>query len=322
MLYVFEVQGFNRSRTGSGSLVYKVLKAFLSVRGVEALMTRLTGYRPVRFIGAGMQLLARKMQTHDRFSIQQFIGTALFGVLEGQRQPGIWRTQYETKLSIRSSWVRVIGSVPRRGQWSAHNANSRRMQMSSEEVNQQTQAEPGSGPNAEGASAKSVSFNKIEANRRNAQQSTGPKTAEGKATSAKNELKHGIFVKQILQGAADEEVSEIELLAQEIRDCYQPVGKLEEMLVEKIVVENVRYARILGFEQQEFSRDCAFFNPAVDRVGRYATSLNRALSRTMEDLERLQAVRKARESAAVDPSADTELPPVEAVDATAGESGA
>jgi hypothetical protein len=94
------------------------------------------------------------------------------------------------------------------------------------------------------------------------------------------------------------------------------------MLVEKIVVENVRYARILGFERQEFARDCAFFNTAVDHVGRYATSMNRAMSRAMEDLERLQAARKARESAAADPSADSEQPPVEAVDATAGESGA
>ena len=177
--------------------------------------------------------------------------------------------------------------------------------MSSEEVNQQTLADPGSGPSAEGAS-ESVSSKKIEANRRNAQQSTGPKTAEGKANSAKNAVKHGIFVKQILQGADGEEVAEIELLVQEIRDYYQPIGKVEEMLVEKIVVENVRYARILGFERQEFSRDCAFFNSAVDRVGRYATSMNRALSRAMEDLERLQALRKARESEAVDPSADTE----------------
>ena len=93
------------------------------------------------------------------------------------------------------------------------------------------------------------------------------------------------------------------------------------MLVEKIVAENVRYARILGFEWQEFSRHHAFFKPAVDRVGRYATSMNR-LSRAMEDLERVQSARKARESAPADTSADTEQPPVEAVDATAGESGA
>jgi hypothetical protein len=39
------------------------------------------------------------------------------------------------------------------------------------------------------------------------------------------------------------------------------------MLVEKIVVENARYARILGFEQQELSRRYAFFSAAVDRVG-------------------------------------------------------
>ena len=194
--------------------------------------------------------------------------------------------------------------------------------MSSEEVNQQTPAGPGSGSSAQGTPAKSVSSKKIEANRRNAQQSTGPKTVEGKAKSAKNAVKHGIFVKQILEGANDEEVAEMELLVQEIRDYYQPVGKLEEMLVEKIVVENVRYARILGFERQEFSRAHAFFNPAVDRVGRYATSMNRALSRAIADLERVQTARKARESAAAAASADAKQPPAQAKDATASNSGA
>jgi hypothetical protein len=35
----------------------------------------------------------------------------------------------------------------------------------------------------------------ILANRRNAQRSTGPKTAEGKATAAKNATKHGLFAR-------------------------------------------------------------------------------------------------------------------------------
>jgi len=187
----------------------------------------------------------------------------------------------------------------------------------SEEAQQLASLVDGSNKGAESETLKAPSTKKIEANRQNAQHSTGPKTAEGKAKSSKNAVKHGIFVKQILQGAGDEEVAEMELLVQEIRDCYQPVGKLEEMLVEKIVVENVRYARILGFERQEFSRDHAFFNPAVDRVGRYATSMNRALSRTLEDLDRVQIAQKARESAEVVTGPDREQPPAESVNATA-----
>jgi hypothetical protein len=86
----------------------------------------------------------------------------------------------------------------------------------------------------------------------------------------------------------------MEILVREMQEYYQPVGKLEEMLVEKIVVESARYSRILGFEEQEVSRAHAFFNVAIDRLGRYTTSTNRALSRAIEDLERLQAARKAR----------------------------
>ncbi|MBN2181419.1 MAG: hypothetical protein JW715_05860, partial [Sedimentisphaerales bacterium] len=36
----------------------------------------------------------------------------------------------------------------------------------------------------------------INANRQNAQKSTGPKTAAGKAVSAKNAVKHGLFAEE------------------------------------------------------------------------------------------------------------------------------
>jgi hypothetical protein len=146
---------------------------------------------------------------------------------------------------------------------------------------------------------------------------------EGKAKSAQNAIKYGIFVKRLLQQAPPEFVAEMETFAAEMRDYYQPVGKLEEILVDKIVAEHMRYARILVVDQYEVGRPNAFWWPAVDRVARYATSANRALSRAMEDLERVQATRKARESAAAVTNTDSEQqPPVEAADAVAGKSGA
>ena len=162
----------------------------------------------------------------------------------------------------------------------------------------------------EGEGKRAISPRKLAANRANAQHSTGPKTADGKAKSAQNSIKHGIFVRQLLQQAPAEFAAEMETFAQEMRDYYQPVGKLEEILVDKIVAEHMRYARILAVDQYEVGRPNAFWWPAVDRVARYATSANRALSRAMEDLERIQNARKARESAAAN-SATEQRPPAE-----------
>jgi hypothetical protein len=64
--------------------------------------------------------------------------------------------------------------------------------------------------------------------------------------------------------------------------------------VEKIVCESVRYGRLLGYEQQEFARRNAFFGPAVDRVLRYQAAINRQLFQAVQQLEDLQATRKAR----------------------------
>ena len=51
-----------------------------------------------------------------------------------------------------------------------------------------------------------LSLQKLSANRRNAQLSTGPKTEVGKAKSALNAVKHGIFTKEYLKNISDEEL--------------------------------------------------------------------------------------------------------------------
>lgn len=108
----------------------------------------------------------------------------------------------------------------------------------------------------------------MEANRQNAQRSTGPKTPEGKAKSSQNSVTHGIFVKRFPSSAAPETIEEMAALTTGLRDHYQPVGMMEEILMQKILVETTRYGRILGLEQRELARENAFFNAAVDRVGR------------------------------------------------------
>jgi hypothetical protein len=49
----------------------------------------------------------------------------------------------------------------------------------------------------------------IEANRANAQKSTGPRTPEGKETAAPNALKHGLFAREtVIRGEKEEEFEE------------------------------------------------------------------------------------------------------------------
>jgi hypothetical protein len=73
----------------------------------------------------------------------------------------------------------------------------------------------------------------IEANRRNALKSTGPKTPQGKDAVRLNALKHGLLSRESLLPEENEEaLRELEEL---MRNELQPVGVLENLQVERIV---------------------------------------------------------------------------------------
>ena len=77
------------------------------------------------------------------------------------------------------------------------------------------------------------SVRRIEANRQNAQRSTGPKTAEGKARVAQNAMAHGLFSRRSL--LPDEALQELEDLRESLRADLSPEGPQEEVLVELMV---------------------------------------------------------------------------------------
>ncbi len=80
-----------------------------------------------------------------------------------------------------------------------------------------------------------VSIRKLEANRRNALKSTGPKTLMGKAFSRRNAVKHGLLARHFMDfGAHMEDPAEYEELWSGLREVYQPTGKAEELEVEYI----------------------------------------------------------------------------------------
>ena len=90
---------------------------------------------------------------------------------------------------------------------------------------------------------------KLKANRENAKKSTGPKTLRGKTHSRRNALKHGLFARQwtdfFLQG---EDSSEYEELLRDLQDQYQPVGRAEELEVERITLCWWRLRRVWRHE--------------------------------------------------------------------------
>ncbi len=77
---------------------------------------------------------------------------------------------------------------------------------------------------------------KIEANRRNAKKSTGPKTSRGKTISSWNTTRHGLLAER-LPSIPDKDKNHIARLLSSLRQDLEPVGTVEEVLVERIAQE-------------------------------------------------------------------------------------
>src|SRR5580692_5246758 len=95
----------------------------------------------------------------------------------------------------------------------------------------------------------------IEANRRNAQHSTGPKTPEGKASSSLNATKYGILARQLIVQTQylQESAEEFQSFWTEYHEQLAPVGPLEQMLVDQIVALNWRMRRVRAAESGEIA---------------------------------------------------------------------
>ena len=144
---------------------------------------------------------------------------------------------------------------------------------------------------------KPVSPQKLAANRANANQSTGPRTEAGKEKSANNSYQHGFYAKRLFPTSRerDRDGADYEIVASGIRNHYQPRGFMENFWAEKIAVEMLRSARLLGHEQDNFTNYYqAFERGSVDRILRFHAAINRQLAHAIEQLERLQEAREAK----------------------------
>jgi hypothetical protein len=94
-----------------------------------------------------------------------------------------------------------------------------------------------------------ITDKKLKANRENAKKSTGPKTLRGKAYSRCNAVKHGLFSRGMTDfEALHEDPQQYEELLTGLWDQHEPVGKAEEIEVERIAICCWRLKRAWRYE--------------------------------------------------------------------------
>ena len=132
---------------------------------------------------------------------------------------------------------------------------------------------------------------RIAANRTNAKKSTGPTTSHGKTVSSWNSTRHGLLAKT-LPLPPGRSKKQFTRLLRNLQQDLEPVGALEEVLVEKIAQEYWRLTVAAWHEAEELSQAKPFRLGSIDRIVRYQTTINRQLFQAMNQLERLQRLRK------------------------------
>ena len=175
-----------------------------------------------------------------------------------------------------------------------------------------------------------TSARKAEANRQNALKSTGPKTPEGKTAIRLNAVQHGLLAEEILLPGEDE--AALRKLGERLRTELQPVGELENLLVDRIISAHWRLRRLgrveagiftykyygtlsgaLEMEAMQEANTTSLGNAfvtdanqsnAFSKLSCYETAIERSLLKALHELQRLQAARQAEGA----------LPPPVAVD--------
>ena len=163
-----------------------------------------------------------------------------------------------------------------------------------------------------------ISERQLDANRRNAAKSHGPITPEGRAAVRMNALKHGLTAAEIVLPTEDK--LEFEQFRAAFEEECQPVGPLEQVLVEDLVAARWRMNRVRKMEpgfftlrlqamrrqiKEDFStldaqahlalifRDDARDADTIGKMSRYEARFERSFYKALKELQRLQALRAA-----------------------------
>lgn len=95
-----------------------------------------------------------------------------------------------------------------------------------------------------------TSTSQVEANRRNAQLSTGPRSLRGKSVSRLNALKHSLTAQQVV--LFDERTEDFETFVDEIVATLKPRNPVERLLVERAALCGWRLRRCYRIEAAMF----------------------------------------------------------------------
>ena len=95
-----------------------------------------------------------------------------------------------------------------------------------------------------------VSNKQLEANRRNAELSTGPVTDEGKSIVSKNRVSHGVLSRDVVLPGMEqfENVEDFKQLKESLEEYWQPEGVMEESLCEDLAIQWWRMRRLYRHE--------------------------------------------------------------------------
>lgn len=140
---------------------------------------------------------------------------------------------------------------------------------------------------------KPISEARLRANRQNAQESTGPKTARGKGYSRRNAVTHGLLSKLVLFYDDGKPMNdELHLLAERLHDKYGEGDVRTDLLVEGLVVEYWRQRQAMLVEHHCFKESVDFHfgrQGNMPNVQRYRTASQRAMLKHLALLDELPA---------------------------------
>ena len=129
---------------------------------------------------------------------------------------------------------------------------------------------------------KTVTDKVIAANRKNAQKSKGPKTAQGKSKSSRNAIKHGLLSKA-LNFSSDLEKDDYERLLADLVREIRPQDSIESMLVEQIAINYWKLQRAQIWELAAIDARRKAARSVVDLLSMESSSLDEEIKPPLFD---------------------------------------